>query len=100
MTVDFEKLIAQARRLPNAQRLRLIAVLTEQMSNEADIEVADAAFRSHRSLDQRLVEQGVGTLQDLDALVARGIWPEDEEVDDFLEDLEEQRRHELGSLHE
>ena len=100
MTVDLETLIAQAQRLPSAERLRLIAALTQQRSKEADIGVADAAFRSPRSLNHHLVEQGVGTPQDLDAVTARGIWPEDEEVDDFLKDLEEHRRHELGSQHE
>ncbi len=100
MTVDLENLIAQAQRLPSAERLRLIAALTEQMSIEADIEVANAVFRSPRSVDQHLVEQGVGTPQDFEAIAARGIWPEDEEVDEFLEDLEDQRRHELGNRHE
>lgn len=100
MTVELENLIAQAQRLPSAERLRLIAALTEQMSIEADIEVANSVFRSPRSVDQHLVEQGVGTPQDFEALAARGIWPEDEELDEFLEDLEDQRRHEFGNRHE
>jgi hypothetical protein len=49
------------------------------------------ARSGHPSIEELMEAQGVTFPIDLEAL--RGVWPEDESIDDFLEFIHEQRGH-------
>lgn len=92
MDAELDRLIDQAQRLPAAQRLQLIAALSERMARGAGIEQADRDFWRVKSLDEHLVEQGITEPQALARIHASDAWPEDDDLEEFLRDLEAQRQ--------
>ena len=84
MAVDLEALIQQAKQLPASQRVRLIAELSADMVRTQDpslFQEQNRIGRSSKTLKQILEEQGV----ELYDGSSPQVWPEDEDVDEFIE---------------
>ena len=91
MDSKLETILDQAQRLPAAQRLQLIAALSERMARGAGIDGANQEFWQAKTLEEHVAEQGIVEPQSLARLHAADTWPEDEDLDEFLRDLESQR---------
>ena len=91
MDAELETIIDQAQKLPAAQRLQLIAALSERMARGAGIEEADRDFWRAKTLDDHVAEQGIIEPQSLARFHASEAWPEDDDLEEFLRDLEAQR---------
>lgn len=96
MAPELEAIIDQAQSLPAAQRLQLIAALSERMARGAGIEEANREFWQAKTLDDHAAEQGILKPQSLARLNASDAWPEDDDLDEFLRDLEAQRHPSSG----
>lgn len=91
MDLKLETIIDQAQRLPAAQRLQLIAALSERMARGAGIDGANEEFWRARTLEEHVAQQEIAEPQSLARLHASDAWPEDDDLDEFLRDLEAQR---------
>ena len=67
--------------------------MAEANLQRRDIETSDGyAATGHPSVDQLMAEQGTGPITDVSVLHG-DFWPEEESIEDFLDNLHEWRGH-------
>ncbi len=94
MAVDLTYLIELAQKLPQQQKLKLIAALSNDMASQAHLEQASDEFWRPKSLEQIVREQQVQPVVSI-AELSSDVWQEDENVEDFLEFMRQQRQEAL-----
>lgn len=82
MAIDLTYLIEQAQKLPEQQKLQLIAAISNDMANQAQLQQASQQFWQSKDIDQLVKEQQVEPVTSIEQLRSQA-WPEDEAVEDF-----------------
>ncbi len=91
MKSKLESILDQAQKLPTEQRLRLIARLSENVARNAATEEAGKNFWKTKSIGDHAAEQGIVKPQDLSRFLDSKVWPDSEDLEEFLRDLRAQR---------
>jgi hypothetical protein len=96
MTSDVEEILAAARSLPSQDQLEVLRRLAESLTGAyPPLEGAAAEFWTPRSLEELAAERHFPVVTDIRA-PALPDWPEDEDADDVITYLREQRHADRG----
>lgn len=91
MTTDVDDILEAVHALPPDKQREVFESLARSLGNaDPSLAEASAAFRSGRSIEELVQEQGVKPITNLDDLVMAD-WPEDETADDIINFIRSQR---------
>ncbi|WP_017326085.1 hypothetical protein [Synechococcus sp. PCC 7336] len=90
MAIDLRELTEQAQQLPLTQKLELIAILSNNIANDAQLQEASQSFWEPRTIQEHSQAHPVTPVVNVDELRSKA-WPQTDRLDEFLNFLQDQR---------